>query len=170
MPPEEFIQRLYPNGRPDHTDLEKAAVRGADSLSLQEMDPTVKPVVKMTAKELAKLQDRIAGKVAVITDGTAYVIDPQAIDPLDAISAILSGDDSEALGYPSPGPCDCAVTKQGDVITDIPTMKRHADTNNLIWGASGQSLDLLNRANKVSQAIRAKSSPQGENTEGKEQS
>lgn len=154
MTPDEFASRMYPHGRPNYDDLETAAVRGVDSLSLQEMDPTVKPMVKMTVKELDKLKDRIQGKIAVIANDTAYVIDPRGINPLKALQGILDGEESEALGYPSPGGCDCCVTKQGDIITDVPTMMRHAKTGNVAWGASGQSLDLLDKAQRVSDAIK----------------
>jgi len=154
IPPEEFAAKIHPHGRPNHDDLETSAVRGADSLNLQDMDPTVKPMVKMTVKELDKLKDRLEGKIAVIANGTAYVIDPRGIDPLKAVEAIISGEESEALGYPSPGACDCCVTKQGDVITDYPTMMRHAKTGNIAWGATGQSLDLLEKANRVADVIK----------------
>jgi hypothetical protein len=153
MPPEEFHSRIFPGKRPNHDDLATAAVTGSDSLDLQDIDPTVKPVVKMQAKELAKLMPRIQGKIAVIWNDTVYVVAPDAIDPVQAIQGIMSGNDSEILGYPEDGPCDCCVTKQGDIVTDLPTMKRHAETKNIIWAARGQSIPLIDKARKVSAAI-----------------
>jgi hypothetical protein len=49
---------------------------------------------------------------------------------------------------------DAVVTKQGDIITDIPVMMTHAQTKNIMWGAQGDRDELLSKAQAVSDAIR----------------
>ena len=153
MPREQFDQ-CCDGGQPDHEDLVNAAVTGEDSLNLQELDPTVKPAVKMTVKELTKHIDRIASKVAIIWNDAAYVIDPTAVDPTQAMADILSDNDSEILGYPQKGPMSAAVSKQGEIITHLPTMRSHALTKNIAWAASGEHANLLDKASRVSAAIK----------------
>lgn len=160
MPEEEFMQRCG-CPRPDHEDLTAAAVTGADSLDLQELDPEVKPAVKMTFAELVAegQKRRLVGKISLIlADGTAYVIDPQGGDPKEAIEAILEGEDSGPLGYPEKGPCDCAVTKQGEVVTDLARMKQEAQAGNVAWAANGNEAPLMEKATAVSRAITGRKS------------
>lgn len=152
--PREQFNQMCCGEQPNHDDLDTAAVTGGDSLQLQELDPSVKPAVKMTVKELTKHMDRTKGKVVIVWDNAAYIIDPTAVDPTDAMADILSGNDSEILGYPERGPMSAAVTKQGDIITDLPTMKRHATTKNIMWAASGDHGPLMDKAGKVSAAIK----------------
>lgn len=148
MPRDQFNQAC---GMPDHENLDTCAVRGQDSLELQDLDPTIKPAVKMTFSEFQGPQE---GKIAVILpDGTTYVVAPEAVNPIDAISAILSGEDSELLGYPAKGNEHAAVTKQGDVVTDIPEMRQHAEAGNVAWAANGTGDDLMNRAANVARTI-----------------
>jgi acyl carrier protein len=149
-----IIQREFPETpRPNHEDLTTAAVRGADSMDLQELDSSLKPVVKMSIEELPALNDRLLDKFIVIWDNAAYVVDPKAINPQDVIEPILSGDDSEILGYPEKGDCDCCVTKDGEIVTDLPLMKEHAKRGNIIWAANGKPEELQSRALKIQSAM-----------------
>lgn len=149
--------------RPTHDDLAGAAVTGADSLALQAKDPAVKPAVKMTLPELVKLamERKVEGKtLLVLGDGTSYVMDPQAGNIAEIANMILSGKESAALGYPdrtglSPGETiDTAVTKQGEVVTDLGDMRQHAEAGNVAWAAEGRPDDALQHAEKVAAAIR----------------
>lgn len=153
MPRAQFDQACCAD-KPDHDDLSAAAVTGEDSLYLQSIDPSVKPAVKMTAKELAKHMDKVAGKMVVMWNDVAYVIDPAAVDPSAIIEAVLTGNDSEILGYPQRGPMSAAVTKQGDVVTDLPAMKTHAATKNVQWAATGEYAPLMAKATAVSDSIK----------------
>jgi len=153
IPLEEFMLNTT---RPNHESLDDAAVSGADSLDLQEMDSAIKPTVKMSLEQYLKEQKRreLGNKVSVLWNGVAYVIDPQAVDPVEAMQAIMAGEDSAILGYPQKGGSDAVVTRQGEVITDIPTMKSHAMTKNLLWGASGNYDELIGKAQQVAEVIK----------------
>lgn len=166
MDPEEIkrvLAQKFPvresSERPIHDDLHGAAVTGEDSLDLQETDPTVKPAVKMTVPELVKLaMERDLGQKPVFILGpTAYVIDPAGGDILEVIASILSGNDSAALGYPErpeEGGVDVAVTKQGDVVTDLEEMRHHADNGNVAWAAEGTPEEAQAYAERVASTIR----------------
>lgn len=158
MPREEFDQMCNCCDKPDHDDLAGAAVTGQDSMDLQNLVPGVKPAVKMTFEQFGPIMAQgIPGKVAVVMeDGTTYVIDYEATDPVEALQDILEGDDSELLGYPAKGDQDAAVTKQGQVVTDLGEMKQHADAGNVAWAANGSGDDLMNKAGAVSQAIKGR--------------
>lgn len=154
------LGRLFPNTpRPDHDNLMDAAVTGADSLDLQEMAPEVKPVAKMTFGEFV---NEFAGREmgerfgVVMPDGTSYVVDPSAVDPQQAIAGIIGGNDSKILGYPERGPHDAAVTKQGDIVTDLDVMRDQAAAGNVIWAAQGDKNPLLEKAQMVSTALEGK--------------
>lgn len=146
--------------RPTHDDLAGAAVTGADSLELQDMAPDVKPAVKMTMQEFVGLQDSIQKPFFSLGNGEVYVFDQNALDVKDAIEKILGGDDSEILGYPSregvadEDMTDAAVTKQGEVVTDLGQMKAEADGGNVAWAAEGAEDDLMSRAGKVAASIK----------------
>lgn len=154
MPIEEFMMRTQ---RPSYDDLEKSAITGADSLDLQEMEASIKPVVKMAFKqfssEFAK-RDMTHRISVILPDGTAYVIDTRVVSPEDAFESIMSGQDSEILGYPEPGDCDCGVTKQGEVVKGPLAIKMHVPHNNLIWAASGNEPELSDKAQRVSEVVR----------------
>jgi hypothetical protein len=152
MPKEEFDMKFI--GRPDHDDLDKAAVRGKDSLELQDIDPAIKPAVKMTLDEFREAEIPPENPFLSLGNGIVYVFAKNAIDVKSAIEAILSGNDSQILGYPERGECDCCVTKNGEVVDDLPTMHMHARNKNIIWGASGSKEDLQQRAAKISNAIK----------------
>lgn len=148
IPREEFDRCC---GMPNHEDLGNCAVTGQDSLDLQNLDPSVKPAVKMMFDEYQGPEE---GKIAfVMDDGETYIIDLSVTDPHEALTAILSGEDSELLGYPEKGDEHAAVTKQGDVVADIPEMRQHAETGNISWAANGEQQPLMEKAAKVADAI-----------------
>lgn len=141
-------------GRPDHEDLDNCAVRGADSLELQEIAPEVKPAVKMTVAEFMGAQIPPAKPFFSPGNGTVYVFAKSTPELESAIVDILSGDDSEILGYPEKGPLDAAVTKQGNVVMNLPEMRQHAENGNVAWAANGEEEPLMQKAMGVSRAIR----------------
>lgn len=151
MPKDEFDRQFI--GRPNHDDLEAAAVRGKDSLDLQDKDPSVKPAVKMTLQEFGEAQIDPAKPFFSLGNGEVYVFAPGEVDLQFAVSNIISGDDSELLGYPEPGDSDCCVTKDGEVLTDLPSMHEHAKNGNIAWAASGSDDELRPRAERVSIAL-----------------
>jgi len=148
MPRDQFDRAC---GMPNHEDLQNCAVRGHDSLDLQNLDPSVKPAVKMTFEEYPGPQ---ADKITVILgDGTTYIIANGTVDPTDALTAILTGNDSELLGYPAKGDEHAVVTKQGNIISSIPEMKQHATAGNIAWAANGNGPELMQKAENVSHVI-----------------
>jgi hypothetical protein len=161
-PPEEIKRVMAANfpgsSRPEHDDLAAAAVTGQDSVDLQNLAPQVKPAVKMTFEQFLPIFAKgTPGKVAVITeDGTAYIIDYAATDPVEAMEKIMEGDDSELLGYPAKGDHDAAVTKQGEVVTDLTEMQQHAAAGNVAWAANGSGQELQDKAQQVSAAIKGR--------------
>lgn len=152
------LSKKFP-ARPTHDDLSGAAVTGADSLDLQEIDPKVKPAVKMTLPELVKLamERNLEGKtVLILGDGTSYVMDPQGGDLCKMACGILRGDDSEALGYPSDREgetIDISVTKQGEIVTDLQRMKAESEAGNVAWAAEGKPEEVTAKAAEVSKSI-----------------
>lgn len=152
MPEDEFMAKMTP--RPDHDDLENCAVRGEDSLELQDIDPEVKPAVKMTVAEFLGAQIPTTKPFFSPGNGSVYVFSENAPNVKESIESILEGDDSEILGYPEKGPLDAAVTKQGEVVTDLPTMRQHAENGNVMWAANGEEIPLMEKAGKVASAIR----------------
>ena len=148
--------------RPTHDDLAGAAVTGADSLELQDMAPEVKPAVKMTMQEFTGLQDSIEKPFFSLGNGEVYVFDQNALDVKEAIEKILEGDDSEILGYPDRNQVDdgdmtdAAVTKQGEVVTDLTQMRSEAGNGNVAWAAEGEEAELLDRADRVAAAIKTR--------------
>lgn len=148
MPREEFNRCC---GMPDHEDLENCAVRGQDSLELQNLDPSIKPAVKMTYNEYQGPEE---SKMAFIMDnGETYIIDLSVCDPHKALTDILRGEDSELLGYPQKGNEHAAVTKQGEMVTDIDQMREHANNSNVAWAANGEGDDLMTKAAQVADVI-----------------
>jgi hypothetical protein len=155
-------------GRPNHDDLESAAVTAADSLELQKLAPETKPVIVGTNQEILRLKQggKIGrGKVLFLAvPGKAYVIDPEGVQAIYGGSQvgaikrakmdILKGNDAHLLGYPEKGPVDVAVNKQGDIISGIPEMVDEAKRGNLAYAASGDPHDLAEKAGDISQAIR----------------
>jgi len=154
IPKEEFDLKFV--GRPTHDDLETAAVRGKDSLELQDIDGTVKPAVKMTLKEFQKAEIQPEKPFLSLGNGTVYVFAKDTPEIQNHLNQILSGNDSEALGYPSPGPCDCCVTRDGEVITDYPSMHHHAQKGNVMWAASGEMEPLMEKAQGIAAAVKQK--------------
>jgi hypothetical protein len=158
MPREKFDQ-MCGCCRPEHDNLATAAVTGQDSMDLMNMAPEVKPAVKMTFEQFLPIFFKgIPGKVCIVTEnGTTYVVDYAATDPVEAMEKIMEGDDSELLGYPAKGDQDAAVTKQGEVVTDLDEMKQHAEAGNVAWAANGNGNDLMEKAQQVSAAIKNRS-------------
>jgi hypothetical protein len=154
MPKEEFDRAFI--GRPNHDDLGTAAVRGNDSLELQDADPTIKPAVKMTLEEFTNAQIPPEKPFFSPGNGIVYVFASNTADIESAIGSILSGNDSELLGYPPPGCCDCCVTKDGRVIHDLPTMHDEAKKGNVAWAASGDHPMLGDMAEKVGASLRGR--------------
>lgn len=154
MPKDEF-DRLFV-GRPDHDDLGTAAVRGQDSLDLQDLDPSVKPAVKMTLEEFQAAQVVPEKPFFYDGKGAVYVFAPGALEMGSAIESIMAGNDSEILGYPAPGDCDCCVTKDGEVVTDLPSMRHHADAGNVAWAANGNQDELMEKAEAVGRALKSR--------------
>lgn len=167
----EVLAKSFP-GRPTHDNLEEAAVTAEDSLELQNMNPKVKPVVKGTNKEIAALKaaNKIPPQRVVWPggNGAAYIIDP------DAVQGIYGGSKSESvkkakidlrkggemesvlLGYPPRAvedPIDVAVTKDGDVVTDLAEMREHADAGNVAWAAEGDEEEAMEKAQNVAHTI-----------------
>ena len=159
--------------RPTHDDLEGAAVTGADSLELQEIAPDLKPVVKMTISEAKalKLDSRIAPTKVFWPDGkgNAFVIDKKAVHGiyggsladsiLQAKKDLRKGGDAESLllGYPKRDgldTIDMAVTKSGDIVHDMNTMKAEAEAGNVAWAAEGEEEEIAEKAAKVSSALK----------------
>jgi hypothetical protein len=153
MTPEQIkaeLSRLFQ--RPDHENLAAAAVTGADSLDLQELAPEIKPTAKMTVEELAQHYDRVKDKPVLVWQGTAYVFADATIAE-QYLESVLLGEDSEALGYPEKGEADAAVTKDGEIVTDLAQMKQEAEAGNVIWAANGSPEELQHKAEQVVQAI-----------------
>jgi hypothetical protein len=155
MPHDEIIKVIeshFGTPRPTHDDLEGAAVRGSDSLDLMDLDETVKPAAVMTIPELVQSIDRIGDRNVFISGGKAYVISP-TVNASEAVQSILSGDDSSLLGYPEKGDSDAAVTKDGEIVTDLGRMKEEAEAGNVIWAANGTPETLQGQAERVVDAI-----------------
>lgn len=162
-----LIDEQFPEP-PNHDDLENAAVTGEDSLDLQDIDPAIKPAVKMTLDELKKNEARIQDKLVIVWQGVAYVIDPAQTDPEDIIDGVMNGNDSRLLGYPEKGPHHVAVTRQGDIVDDLRMMKKHAMTGNCIWACCGQYDEAMGQAGRVAEAVKkAKFGKKAKPTEAK---
>lgn len=159
--------------RPTHDDLEGAAVTAADSLDLQDKAPEVKPVVKGTNREIMALKaaNKIPPGMVVwpTGNGTAYIIDPNAVQSIYGGSKAESvrkakidlrkGGEMESvlLGYPSreaEDTIDVAVTKDGDIVTDLAEMKEHSDNGNVAWAAAGREEDALEKARQVAESVK----------------
>jgi len=149
-------------GRPTHDDLAGAAVTGQDSLDLQDMAPEVKPAVKMTLDEFYSAQIAPEKPFFAPGNGTVYVFTENAAGLESAVENIIAGNDSEILGYPSREGLekgemvDVAVTKQGEVITDIARMRDEAQAGNVAWAAEGAEAEVIAKAEQVAAAIQRK--------------
>jgi len=170
IPKHEFDKQFI--GTPMHDDLETASVRAADSLELQKIDPTIKPVIVGTRNEVLALKK--AGKIPrgsilfLAVPDKAYVIDPKGVkaiyggDELGAVKRakldIIKGNDSHLLGYPdrTQGNETVAVTKQGEILTELSRISDETKRGNVAYGAAGSPQDALQKAAQVSQAIRLK--------------
>ena len=169
IPKAEFDKQFI--GKLDHDNLETAAVTAADSLELQKADPEVKPVIVGTNQEILNLKR--AGKIGrdkilfLAVPGKAYVIDPKAVQGVYGASLagslkmakmdILKGNDAHLLGYPEKGPNDIAVTKQGDILTELPKITDAAKSGNVAFAAQSDGKDGIDKALDVSTAIKTKS-------------
>jgi hypothetical protein len=160
--PEEMItaelMKHFPP-RPTHDDLEGAAITGQDSLELQDIDASVKPAVKMPIAEFLGSQISPTKPFFGPGNGSVYIFAENSSGLKDGIENIIDGNDSEILGYPDreglskDETTDAAVTKQGEVVTDLAQMKQHADNGNLSWAAEGLPEDVTVKASKVAEAI-----------------
>lgn len=149
--------------RPTHENL-KEGVTAADSLELQNKAPELKPVAKGDVWDMAEQaqQGKLDGKVTHQEGDAVYAIDPNAINPEEAKAAIAKGGDaeSEVLGYPTregltpEQTADAAVTKQGEVVTDLPTMKAETEAGNVAWAAEGKKGAVEAKAREVAGAIK----------------
>ena len=168
MPYHEFAKQFI--GKPNHDDLMTAAVTAADSLKIQNSDPTVKPVVVGTPEEVLALKQ--AGKVGKGKEifqhkGKAYIIDHKGAESVYGASKagsvkmakmdLLKGNDSRLLGYPERTGNDetMAVSKGGEILTDLARISDEAKTGNLAYAAEGQPEDLAPIGEKVAQAVKA---------------
>lgn len=168
MPKHEFDTKFI--GRPTHDDLNSAAVTADDSLTLQNIDSKVKPVIVGTNQEILDLKRKSQigkGKeIFIAPQGKAYVIDAKAVQAIYGASLvgsvkmakmdILKGNDAKLLGYPDrKGPTvDVVVNKQGEVITDLAKISDEAQAGNIAYGAEASPEDALKKGTEVSQAIR----------------
>ncbi len=168
IPKREFDKMFI--GQPMHDDLGTAAVTAADSLELQKIDPTTKPVIVGTPQEVLALKR--AGKIPRGNDlflavpGKAYVIDPKGVQAIyggsmvgaikKAKMDILKGNDSQLLGYPdrSKGNDTIAVTKQGEILTELPRISDAAKSGNLAYGAEGNPQEALAKASGIAESLR----------------
>ena len=164
--------------RPTHDNLAEG-IPAAESLNLQKAAPEVKPVVKGTKAEILDLkkQGSTEGKVIYTAGDTAYVIDPAAVQGIYGGSVpeslrkakldLKAGGDAEStlLGYPARNgltpdqTIDTAVTKTGEVVTDLPTMKAEKEAGNIAWAAEGRPEEVIAKAQGVSNAIRQEIPP-----------
>lgn len=167
IPKAQFDQMFI--GRPNHDDLEGAAVTAADSLKLQNMDAKVKPVIVGTNQEVLQLKRQ--GKIGrdkvlfLAPQGKAYVIDPKAVQSLyggsmafsvkQAKMDILKGNDAHLLGYPDRegATVDVVVTKQGEVLTDLPRISDEATSGNIAYGAQASPEDAMAKGVEIAHAI-----------------
>lgn len=170
MPKHDFDVQFI--GRPTHDDLSTAAVTADDSLTLQNIDAKVKPVIVGTNQEILDLKRKgQIGKgkeIFIAPQGKAYVIDAKAVQAIYGASLagsvkmakidILKGNDAKLLGYPDrQGPTvDVIVNKQGEVITDLAKISDEAKAGNIAYGAEASPEDALRKGSEVSQAIRLK--------------
>lgn len=184
MPKHEFDKVFI--GKPMHDDLETASVRAADSLELQKINPEIKPVIVGTNSEVLALKK--SGKIPrssvlfLAPQGKAYVIDPEGVQAVyggDRVTAIkkakmdiLKGNDSHLLGYPdrTKGQETVAVTKQGEILTELPRISDETKRGNVAYGAEGSPEDALKKAVSVSQAIRLKTPRKWKNIGGEDDS
>ena len=166
MPKNEFDLMFI--GRPNHDNIDTAAVSAADSLELQNISPEDKPVIVGTAKEILNLKR--AGKIGTgkeifqAPQGKVYVIDAKAVKEIYGASLagsvkmakmdILKGNDAHLLGYQQKGEADMVVNKQGDIISTIPEMVDEAKKGNIAYAASGNPDELAEKVGNISQAIR----------------
>ncbi|MDD2898999.1 MAG: hypothetical protein PHI31_09830 [Desulfuromonadaceae bacterium] len=174
--PEQFqesLKRRMAAERPTHENLSEGIPASA-SAELQAIAPEVKPVVKGTKAEILDLKRQGAadGKI-VHTDGdTAYILDPKALQGIYSASIpeslrkakldLRQGGDAESvlLGYPKRAELvpaetiDAAVTKQGEVVTDLPTMKAEKEAGNIAWAAEGKPEEVIAKAEGVAGAIK----------------
>ena len=177
-----LTQREY--SRPTHDDL-AGGIPASESLAVQDTAPALKPVVKGTRDEILALKQQGAadGKVIHTAGDTAYIIDPNAVQSVyggskvEAINKakldLKAGGDAESklLGYPDregltpDQTIDVAVTKTGEVVTDLPQMKTEKEAGNIAWAAEGKPEDVTQKAEAVSSAIQGKEKANG--TEGK---
>jgi hypothetical protein len=95
----------------------------------------------------------------------AYIIDPDVVHALyggsrqkavtQAKRDLLEGGakESQLLGYPNregvQNPVTAAVTKDGEVVTDLPAIKEHVDKGNVLWAAEGKPEEVMQHANNV---------------------
>ncbi len=65
---------------------------------------------------------------------------------------MIQANEGELLGYPDRegADMDAAVTKQGEVVTDLPMMKQEAENKNLMWAAEGREENLMSNGGKRS--------------------
>lgn len=158
--------------RPTHDNLAEG-IPASDSLDLQNVAPEVKPVVKGTKPEILALkkQGGTEGKVIYTAGDVAYIIDPTAVQGIyggskaEAIRKakldLKKGGDAESnlLGYPDrenttpDQTIDAAVTKTGEVVTDLPTMKAEKEAGNIAWAAEGKPEEVTAKAEGVAAAI-----------------
>lgn len=158
-------------GRPNHDDLNTAAVTAKDSLTLQNIDPEIKPVIVGTNQEILDLKRKGQigrGKdIFMAPNGKTYVIDAKAVQGIYGVSLagsvkmakmdILKGNDARLLGYPDRDKganVDVAVNKQGEILTDLPRISDEAKAGNVAYAAEALPQDALTKGAEVSQAIR----------------
>lgn len=157
--------------RPAHDNLAEG-IPAAASAELQGKAPEVKPVVKGTTEEIASIAVDASKEVFDAGNGTSYIIDKgEAVKKyggtpdeavLKAANDLVKGGDTESalLGYPKRegltprDTIDAAVTKEGAVVTDLPTMKAEKDAGNIAWAAEGKPGEVTAKAGEVSTAIK----------------
>jgi hypothetical protein len=161
------------HGTVNHENLDGPGVVDATtSHELQAKAPDLKPVVKGTAGEVLAMKkagqlgnDKVVFMLPPPAD-VAYIIDSTAVHALyggsvqkavtQARRDLLAGGakESSLLGYPNregvDNPVTAAVTKDGEVVTDIPEIKDHADKGNVLWAAEGHPADVAKYAENVS--------------------
>lgn len=126
--------------RPSHADPAANAPRADAELAIQKADPAAKPVVEIPAGQYPEVKALIPAKSSTVKVGkNIYAFDLPTLKALlrrDSLSEvkkalterIAAGRYGDLLGYgsavtPEQGAVDVAVTRDGEVVTDLPAMK-----------------------------------------------
>jgi hypothetical protein len=163
--------------RPSHADPAANAPRADAELAIQKADPAAKPVVEIPAGQYPEVKALIPAKSSTVKVGkNVYAFDLPTLKALlrrDSLSEvkkalierITAGRYGDLLGYgsattPEQGAVDVAVTRDGEIVTDLPAMKAAEEAGDVAVAGSLTPEEAPEIAGRWQQAVKAPAPPE----------